>query len=79
MSTTLEDFFTDGSTALQSVNACYVPLMWEFNETYYPEWFIGDVVSDDALKGGQNTLDMADVYDLENFKTIANNTLLLDY
>ena len=79
MTTTLEDFFTDGSTALQAVNACYVPLMWEYNETYYPEWFIGDVVSDDALKGGQNTLDMADVYDLENFKTIANNTLLLDF
>lgn len=73
------DFFTNGETATQSINAAYVPLMWEYNNTYYPEWFIGDVVSDDALKGGQNSSDMADVYDLENFKTIANNGLLLDY
>ena len=79
MVTKTEDFFTTGETAIQSVNAAYVPLMWEYNNTYYPEWFIGDVVSDDALKGGQNSSDMADVYDLENFKTIANNGLLLEY
>lgn len=80
MTTTLDDFFTDGSTALQSVNACYVPLMWEFNDnTYYPEWIIGDIVSDDALKGGQNLLDMTYAYDLDNFKTISNNDCLLNY
>lgn len=79
MVTKSEDFFTNEETAVQSVNAAYVPLMWEYNNTYYPEWFIGDVVSDDALKGGQNLSDMADVYDLENFKTISNNGLLLDY
>ena len=77
--TKLEDFFTVGKTALQTTNAAYVPLMWEFSSTYYPEWFIGDVVSDDALKGGQSVSDMADVYDLENFKTNANNGLLLDF
>lgn len=77
--TKLEDFFTVGKTAIQTTNAAYVPLMWEFSSTYYPEWFIGDVVSDDALKGGQSVSDMADVYDLENFKTNANNGLLLDF
>lgn len=77
--TKLEDFFSVGKTAIQSTNAAYVPLMWEFNSTYFPEWFIGDVVSDDALKGGQSIGDMADVYDMENFKTNSNNTLLLDY
>lgn len=75
----LEDYFTGGATAKQSVTACYVPLMWEYNTTYFPEWFIGDVVSDDALKGGQNIGDMADVYDMENWKTNTNNTLLLDF
>lgn len=75
----LEDYFTGGATAKQSVTACYVPLMWEFDKTYYPEWFIGDVVSDDALKGGQHVGDMADVYDMENWKTNTNNGLLLDY
>lgn len=77
--TTLEDFYSVGATAIQNTNAAYVPLMWEFNSTYFPEWFIGDVVSDDALKGGQSIGDMADVYDLENFKTNSNNGLLLDY
>lgn len=77
--TKLEDFYSVGKTAIQSTNAAYVPLMWEFNSTYFPEWFIGDVVSDDALKGGQSTGDMADVYDMENFKTNSNSTYLLDY
>jgi hypothetical protein len=77
--TELKDFYTSGSTAIQNVNAAYVPLMWEFNTTYFPEWFIGDIVSDDALKGGQSIADMADVYDMENFKTNNNNGVLLEY
>ena len=77
--TKLEDFYTVGKTAIQSTNAAYVPLMWEFNSTYFPEWFIGDVASDDALKGGQSTGDMADAYEFDNFKTISNNGYLLDF
>ena len=61
--TKLEDFFTSGNAAIQAINGAYVPLMWEFNSTYYPEWFIGDVMSDDALKGGQSLGDMSMVYD----------------
>lgn len=78
-STDLDDFYTGGEACIQNVNACYVPLMWEFNNTYFPEWFIGDVVSDDALKGGQTINDMADVYDMENWKTASNNSLLLEF
>ncbi len=77
--TKLEDFFTSGQTAVQSVNAAYVPLAWEFNNTYFSEWFIGDIVSDDALKGGQGITDMAAAYDLENFKVQANNPILLEF
>lgn len=77
--TKLADFYTVGQTAIQNTNAAYVPLMWEYNSTYFPEWFIGDVVSDDALKGGQSVGDMADVYDMENFKTNSNNGYLLDF
>ncbi len=77
--TELDDFFTSGQTALQAVNAAYYPLAWEYNNTYYSEWFVGDIASDDAVKGGQNLTDMADAYDIENFKTVASNTLLLDY
>ncbi|MGQ1947103.1 RagB/SusD family nutrient uptake outer membrane protein [Geofilum sp. OHC36d9] len=77
--TELQDYYTSGTTGIHTTNAAYVPMMWEYNYTYFSEFFIGDIVSDDALKGGQNISDMADVYDMENFKTIANNGLLLDY
>ena len=77
--TKLDDYFSGADAATQNVNGCYAPLQWEYNKTFYPEWFIGDVVSDDALKGGQNTNDMADAYDMENWKTMPNNTLLLDF
>lgn len=77
--TGLDDYFTSGMTAIHSVNAAYTPLAWEYNGTYFSEWFIGDIASDDALKGGQNLSDMADAYDIENFKTNANNTLLRDF
>lgn len=77
--TNLEDYFTSGKAGVFTTNAAYVPLTWEYNYTYFNEFFIGDIMSDDALKGGQNISDMADAYDMENFKTIANNQLLLDY
>ncbi|MFI3303621.1 MAG: RagB/SusD family nutrient uptake outer membrane protein [Rikenellaceae bacterium] len=78
-STTVEDYFSTGETAVQVVNASYTPLAWEFNSTFYPEWFIGDVMSDDALKGGQTVSDMADAYDMENWKTNTNNSLILQF
>ena len=77
--TKLDDFYTSADAAIQNVTACYVPLQWEYNRTYFPEWFIGDVVSDDALKGGQDANDMGVVFDMENWKVEANNTYLLDY
>ena len=77
--TLLGDFFTSTAAAEQNVTGCYVPLMWEYNHTYLSEWFIGDVVSDDALKGGGSTTDMADAYDMENWRTTSQNTLLLDF
>ena len=77
--TLLGDFFTSTAAAKQNVTACYVPLMWEYNHTYLSEWFIGDITSDDALKGGGSTSDMADAYDMENWRTTSQNTLLLDF
>lgn len=77
--TELGDFFSSGQTAIQAVNAAYAPLSWQFNGTYFSEWFIGDIVSDDALKGGQGIADMGEVYEMENFKTQSNNPFLLQY
>ena len=79
-STRLEDAFNDVAVAQNTVNAVYVPLAWEYDgSTYMPEWFIGDVVSDDALKGGQYLMDMAAIRDMENFKTNTNNVVLLGF
>lgn len=77
--TTVEDYFTSGKTAELVVNAAYVPLAWEYNNTYFSEWYIGDIASDDALKGGQDVNDGADAYDIDNFKVNINNGILLDY
>ncbi|MBR5101596.1 MAG: RagB/SusD family nutrient uptake outer membrane protein, partial [Muribaculaceae bacterium] len=73
------EYFTSIETAENVVNAAYAPLAWEFGNTYYSEWYIGDIVSDDALKGGQSVTDGGDSYDMENFKTNTNNELLLEY
>ncbi|MDR0711137.1 MAG: RagB/SusD family nutrient uptake outer membrane protein [Prevotellaceae bacterium] len=77
----IEDFFIagGGTVATQVVNAAYVPLQWEYGSTYCPEWWIGDVASDDALKGGQNVSDMAAAYELDNFRISNNNAILLDW
>lgn len=72
------DYYSSGQACIFNVNACYSPLCWEYSATYSSEWFVGDIVSDDALKGGQNTNDMAAAYDMENWKTISNNDLLND-
>ena len=73
------EYFTSISTAENVVNAAYVPLAWEFGKTYYSEWYIGDIASDDALKGGQSVSDGGDAYDIDNFKTNTNNELILEY
>lgn len=78
-STKVEDFFVSGTACIQTVNGCYTPLSWEFNNTYYSEWFFGDIASDDALKGGQNVGDGKDAYDIDNFKTAPDNQIVLDY
>lgn len=77
--TDIKDFFTGTEAAVQTVNAAYVPLQWEYSNTFCPEWFVGDVCSDDAIKGGENLTDQSTLYDMCNFKTTSNNQSLLDF
>ncbi len=74
-----EDYYVSGETCYPVVNACYVPMMWELGTTYMNEWFIGDIASDDAIKGGENRIDMPMALDIELFQVNAENTLLLDF
>ena len=73
------DFFTSAETAEQVATGCYTPLMWEYQDGYFPEWYFGDIASDDALKGGQNIADGPDLYDIDNFKVVANNGIVLQF
>ncbi len=75
----IDNFYKTGNDAILAVNAAYVPLQWEFNKTYFCEWMLGDVVSDDALKGGNGVNDMTDLFQLENFRSTASNEILLEY
>lgn len=78
----IDDSFIDAKSAVQSATACYAPLTWEFQNaggTFFNEWWIGDICSDDAIKGGSTLSDMNMVYDMENFKTKSDNTVLLWY
>lgn len=75
----LGDYFTSAETATQVATGVYTPLMWEYNGTYFSEWYVGDIASDDALKGGQNVADGTDAYDIDNFKVISNNEIILQY
>ena len=80
--TRLSDYFEAGNeTAAENVvNSAYEPLQWEYdNNTYCAEWFIGDIASDDALKGGQNIADGPQYFDIDNFKVQADNSMLLGY
>lgn len=79
MTTEVSDFFTSSQTAVQVTNAAYAPLGWEYQGTYYSEFFFGDILSDDALKGGQNVTDGSDAYQLDNFKILDNNAIVLQY
>ena len=78
----IADSFTNATKAVESATACYAPLTWEYQSnggTFFNEWFIGDICSDDALKGSNSLSDMGLVFDMENFKTKSDNNSLLWY
>jgi hypothetical protein len=79
-STLAKDAFNTSTDAIQATTAAYVPLQWEYGYgTFFYEWWIGDVCTDDALKGGE-ALDATPLaYDLENFKTRSDNDILYRY
>lgn len=77
---TLDEYYVSGATCEPVITACYVPMMWQFyGGKFINEWFIGDVCSDDAVKGGQFISDDPDVYEMETFRVNAENDMLLNY
>lgn len=77
---TLDEYYVNGATCAPVVVGCYVPMMWQFRGgTYIDEWFIGDICSDDALKGGQFRAEEANLLDMETHRVNADNSFLLNY
>lgn len=77
VNTVIENFYRTEADAYAALIAAYDPLQWEVMDgIYFCEWMIGDVCSDDALKGGENSGDMPYLADLEKFDANASNELI---
>ncbi|WP_374951041.1 RagB/SusD family nutrient uptake outer membrane protein [Mucilaginibacter sp.] len=65
-------FFNSTANAKSAVNAAYVPL--NYTDAFANEgWVLGDVASDDAVKGGL-TGDQADIDNINNFNILNTNS-----
>jgi len=64
-------YFTSVANANAAVNAAYVPLTF-VSGTDNPIWVLGDVASDDAVKGGLPG-DQADYESIDQFNILTNN------
>lgn len=69
-------FFTSDEAAYDALVGVYDPLS-RYNYSQIHEWMIGDVVSDDAEKGGEGHGDWAECQDLKNFRANTENSILL--
>ncbi|VAW10560.1 Cell surface glycan-binding lipoprotein, utilization system for glycans and polysaccharides (PUL), SusD family [hydrothermal vent metagenome] len=68
-------FFTNDEAALNALAGVYDPMGW-YNFSQLTEWAIGDVVSDDAEKGGGGDGDYAEIHALATFTANAENPLI---
>ncbi|WP_210513694.1 RagB/SusD family nutrient uptake outer membrane protein [Hymenobacter terricola] len=64
-------FFTSNTNAVLAVNAAYVPLSFR-DAASNPLWVLGDVASDDAVKGS-NPGDQADFENIDQFNITPTN------
>lgn len=68
-------FWKTEDQANKALIGAYDPAGWGgTTETY--EWMIGDIMSDDAVKGGEGPNDFAEVEQMRNFNTTADNFVL---
>jgi len=67
-------FFKTGDQAVLATTAVYDATAWRYSQEI-SEWFMGDVCSDDAEKGGENAADWAEVQQLKDFRANAGNSV----
>ncbi|MCU4176140.1 RagB/SusD family nutrient uptake outer membrane protein [Carboxylicivirga sp. N1Y90] len=69
-------FFTDDQAAFDVLVGAYDP-MSRYNYSQIHEWMIGDIISDDAEKGGEGPGDWAECQDLKEFRANSENSILV--
>jgi hypothetical protein len=75
-----ENYYKSAQDLINAVNAAYDPIGWETDrkgQIYANLFLFGDVVSDDAIKGGSGTSDIPDFHALETFTGNAGLPALL--
>lgn len=68
-------YYDNKENADMAVMACYNGLTYESNLSTY-QWMYGDVMSDDAWKGGESAGDSDDMQFLKNWSALSTNTYL---
>lgn len=74
--TTEENFYRTEADAIAAVNAAYAALQFQLSPAGHFRWFWGDIMSDDAVKGGGGDNDVNSLLQLETFKGPVNTDLL---
>ena len=73
---TEENFYKTEDDAIAAVNAAYATLQFQLSPAGHFRWFWGDIMSDDAIKGGSGDNDVNALLQLETFKGPVNTDLL---
>jgi len=74
--TTEENFYRTEADAIAAVNAAYAAVQFQLSPAGHFRWFWGDIMSEDAEKGGSGDNDVATLFQLETFKGPTNTDLL---
>lgn len=72
-------FFTTEDQAQRALIAAYGAIAYQYstdNANWFNQWMIGDIVSDDAEKGGESPADIGDLEQLREFRANAQNTII---
>jgi hypothetical protein len=73
---TEENFYRTPEDAVAAVNAAYATLQFELSPAGHFRWFWGDIMSDDAVKGGSGDNDQPLLAALEQFQGPVNTGYL---
>ena len=70
------NFYNTEEDAIAAVNAAYAALQFELTPAGHFRWFWGDIMSDDAIKGGEGDNDQFTLKQLEEFLGPTNTEYL---